>query len=123
MYDAEVLAPKPATERTAMARRLAELGMRLAEKLVEAVETETCKLPDPALAFSRISRAVRMSLALEEKLEQAGRVQQAPRTDYTRLRGFLLKDETCRRVGEMIDLEAEEHPETFDAERILSEFN
>jgi hypothetical protein len=122
MRDAADLVPSPAAERKAMARKLAELGMRLAEKLVEDVEADASPVADPALAFSRLSRAVRLTLALEEKFEQGGTVKtQAP--GFSRIRGVILKDEAGHRVREMIELEAEERGETFEAERLLRELD
>jgi hypothetical protein len=62
-----------AEQRLAMLRRLAELGMQLAEKLAErAVSSPSDAEPkhDPAESFARISRAVRLTLALEAKFEQ-----------------------------------------------------
>jgi hypothetical protein len=123
MYDAADLDPKPAAERAAVAREMTQLGVRLTRKLVEDVEAETCKVADPALAFSRLSRAVRLTLALEEKFEQGPVKAQAPQTNFSRLRGFILKDEAAHRVREMIDLEAEEGGEGFEAERLLRELD
>ena len=68
-------------ERVAMLRELAQIGMRLAhtiERLAEDPET-----PDRAglaLAFSRVARAVRQTLALEGRLQEelrTGRAQAA----------------------------------------------
>jgi hypothetical protein len=62
-----------ADQRLAMLRRLAELGMKLAEALAERVVSAS-KDPeprhDPAGSFARVSRAVRLTLALEAKIEQ-----------------------------------------------------
>jgi len=62
-----------AEQRLAMLRRLAELGMQLAEKLTErALSAPADPEPkhDPAESFARVSRAVRLSLALEAKADQ-----------------------------------------------------
>ena len=62
-----------AERRLAMLRRLAELGMQLAENLAgRAVSSPSDAEPkhDPAESFARISRAVRLTLALEAKVEQ-----------------------------------------------------
>jgi hypothetical protein len=65
-------------ERLAMTRELAEIGMTLARRLVEG-ETSVA---DAGLAYSRIARAVRMTLALEAVIGgevelRAGRVRDA----------------------------------------------
>jgi hypothetical protein len=62
-----------AEQRLAMLRRLAELGMQLAEKLTEralSAPAEAEPKHDPAESFARVSRAVRLSLALEAKADQ-----------------------------------------------------
>jgi len=79
-----------AERRLAMLRRLAELGMKLAEELAgRAVPGGDRPEPkhDPAESFARISRAVRLTLALEAKFEQdlaalrAGGAPAAPTVD------------------------------------------
>jgi hypothetical protein len=62
-----------AERRLAMLGRLAELGMKLAEALTErAVSAPKDAEPrhDPAESFARVSRAVRLTLALEAKADQ-----------------------------------------------------
>jgi hypothetical protein len=79
-----------AERRLAMLRRLAELGMKLAEGLAgRAVPGADHPEPkhDPADSFARVSRAVRLTLALEAKFEQdlaalrAGGAPAAPTVD------------------------------------------
>jgi hypothetical protein len=78
----ETLAPSldRAAERFAMLRELADIGMEMARALqsevrarAEAVEVEPAEAPQSVaelgLAFSRVSRAVRQTLALEARLE------------------------------------------------------
>jgi hypothetical protein len=55
----------------AMLNELAEIGMTLARRLGREVETpapQDAKAADPTLAFDRVARAVRHSLALQSKL-------------------------------------------------------
>jgi hypothetical protein len=72
--------PDRAAERFAMLRELADIGMEMARALqgevrarAEAVEVEPAEAPQSVaelgLAFSRVSRAVRQTLALEARLE------------------------------------------------------
>jgi hypothetical protein len=79
-----------AEQRLAMFRRLAELGMQLAEKLTERTLTAASDAEprhDPADSFARVSRAVRLSLVLEAKADQdlaalrAGGAPAAPAVD------------------------------------------
>jgi hypothetical protein len=76
----ETCAPDRAAERFAMLRELADIGMEIARALqgevrarAEAVEVEPAEPPrsvaELGLAFSRVSRAVRQTLALEARLE------------------------------------------------------
>jgi hypothetical protein len=61
-----------ASERLEMLRRLARLGMDLAQALRDRVveaEGPPANGADPALSFTRVARAVRQSLALEARLE------------------------------------------------------
>ncbi|MGZ3375245.1 MAG: hypothetical protein ACXU8S_01485 [Phenylobacterium sp.] len=69
---ADTLPPEAANardaERLAALRELAEIGMRLARRVVAAAEAgET--VGDAALTYARIARAVRQTLALEARLE------------------------------------------------------
>jgi hypothetical protein len=74
------LAPEPpaamierAEQRLTMLRRLAELGMKLAEELTQrtlAASKDPEPRHDPAGSFARVSRAVRLTLALEAKVDQ-----------------------------------------------------
>jgi hypothetical protein len=62
-----------AEQRLAMFRRLAELGMKLTEKLTEralAAASDAEPRHDPADSFARVTRAVRLSLVLEAKADQ-----------------------------------------------------
>jgi hypothetical protein len=73
-------APDPtvvrAEERLAMLRELAEIGMELARALkpgaapVAAAPDTQGKVRDPAAAFAPLSRAIRMTLALEARTDQ-----------------------------------------------------
>jgi len=69
-----------AAEREAMLRRLADIGMEMAEALAEELRDRRAAPPDNAgtrpsvadlsLAFNRVSRAVRQTLALEARLQE-----------------------------------------------------
>ena len=69
-------APDWRAEHLAMLRELAELNMRLARTIVAQAEATTAEpdtaptppAADPALALSRLGRAVRLTLAMEAKL-------------------------------------------------------
>jgi hypothetical protein len=68
--DAAIIAD--AATRLAILRRLGDLGMRLAEEVVErAVNSPYHPEPkhEPARAFAAISRAVRLTLVLQERME------------------------------------------------------
>jgi len=59
-----------AARRLAMAQRLAEIGMALAEDLLVRSKADDAPAPEAmALAYGRVARAVRLSLALAERLE------------------------------------------------------
>jgi hypothetical protein len=93
MFDAQPVSEDAACEADAAARvarqqgalqELAELGMRIARAICAEAEAPTEPgrkfAGDPALMFSRVSRAVRMTLALETRLaeeSQARRQQHA----------------------------------------------
>lgn len=70
------VAPEPAAdavtaaaERAAMARALAQVGLAMARRLEQDAGADPA---GAALAFARISRAVRLSLLLEERFEAGG---------------------------------------------------
>jgi hypothetical protein len=76
------------SERTAhqltVLRELTELGMRMARALCDEVEAAPQdevplrRSADPALMFSRISRAVRQTLALEARILEEARAMRMP---------------------------------------------
>ena len=85
MFDADLTPQVPpaaddpavlrAEERLRMLRELAEIGMEIARALerdvVSAESTEGDKAKSPAEAFGVVSRAVRLTLALEDKIDAA----------------------------------------------------
>ena len=133
------MTPPPIAEETdaerlarqqAVLRELTELGMRMARALCEEVEAaakagepQPQRAADPALMFSRISRAVRLTLALETKLiedAQAGparRETQAADRKAQAIRGYeadraraVARKETVVEVVEtVIDFDAPEN--------------
>ena len=68
-------------------RELTELGLRLTRVLCDEVEAQARseqpqrRTADPALMFSRLSRAIRLNLALETRLAEGDVFAQRPRTD------------------------------------------
>ena len=60
-----------AERRLALLEELAEIGMAIARSLKPGAEVEDAQSPgrDPAAAFAQVSRAVRLTLALEAKTE------------------------------------------------------
>ena len=110
--------------------RLADAGERLALKLAEraeAAETEE-SAERLALSFQRVSRAVRMTLALEMRLmqdrlrlEREGRAERAliGQARKKQVRAEILRTlppETCRNERFQIDLEVAERLEAEDLE-------
>ena len=70
--DIDTAAIADASTRLVILQRLADLGMRLAEEIVErAVNSPYHPEPkhEPARAFATISRAVRLTLVLQEKMQ------------------------------------------------------
>jgi len=59
-----------AESRLRMLRRLAEIGMELAERTLNT-HAAPAKGQDPADAFARLSRAIRLTLTLEAKTDEA----------------------------------------------------
>jgi hypothetical protein len=59
-----------AESRLRMLRRLAEIGMELAERTLN-IQAAPSKGQDPADAFARLSRAIRLTLTLEAKTDEA----------------------------------------------------
>ncbi|MDB5434187.1 MAG: hypothetical protein JWR47_444 [Phenylobacterium sp.] len=104
-------------QRLAMLRELSEIGMRLARGVERQAETPETASGDLGLAFSRIARAVRQTLALEARLkgerearvqeERAMRDQQLARATRSSIgrRSKLVR----RAVGQAIEADAGEH--------------
>jgi hypothetical protein len=104
-------------QRLAMLRELSEIGMRLARGVERQAETPETASGDLGLAFSRIARAVRQTLALEARLEgereacvqeeRAMRDQQLARAARSSVerRSKLVR----RAVGQAIESDAEEN--------------
>ena len=111
-------APDPsvvlAEGRLRMLRRLAEIGMELAERTLNT-EAAPAKGRDPADAFAPLSRAIRLTLALEAKTDEelrdlkAGgvRVREEERTAATERRGAAAAKEAQERAVKVRELVAE----------------
>jgi hypothetical protein len=70
-----------AAERTEMLRELADGGMeisRIVRRQVRAVESDVGSVAELALAYSRVSRAVRQTLALEVRFEEGRKARERP---------------------------------------------
>ncbi len=59
-----------AEERRAVLERLTQLGMTMAEALTQQAASPDDPRPDPGPTFAKVARAVRMSVALETKLDE-----------------------------------------------------
>src|SRR5271170_5417913 len=129
----------------AMLRELAEIGMALARDLrgldVKAATPQMAR--DVGLAFSRVSKAVRLTMALEVRFEEgpvapraraAGRVDEAPpraaleplRVDTAAVARRIHRELLQEIVGDAIRADAAECAERdvpFDAEEVLRELD
>ena len=87
-----------AGERAAMLQRLADIGMDMAEALAEELGErrrakadeqagERVSVADLSLAYNRVARAVRQTLALEARLEE-GPLTRRPANDHADNNGF-----------------------------------
>jgi hypothetical protein len=115
----------------AMLRRLAQIGMALAERLqVEVMDGTAAQAGvDPGLAFSRIARAVRLTLALQARFEDDHQAPESWRakaradraSEYLSRcgRGQMLKDEARDLAGQVIRAEARERGDDSEVERLL----
>jgi hypothetical protein len=131
-----------AARRLAVLGELAEIGLALARSLgrqvADAAAAEPAGRPrpsggDPALAFSRIARAVRLTLALEARFDQDGQAAEAERAarraDDERARldrrigGLILKDEARAIARAAIEAEAGERGGEIDVERLLADLD
>jgi hypothetical protein len=119
--------PDPATDRTerhlCLLQELAELGMTMARAVVAQVVDAETPATDPGLAFSRIARAVRQTVALEARLaedRQLRREKAAARdVEAGRLRAVRRKHEVRRCVEQAIEADASEN----DAEDLLGDLD
>jgi hypothetical protein len=71
--DDDDLAETPARQRWALANRLAEIGMAMAEGMLEAATQADGRVrptPEAAVAFTQLSRAVRLSLVLAGRMQR-----------------------------------------------------
>ena len=126
----------------AILRELAEIGLALARAVAApvvaaAAEADKVERPaapgggDPSLAFSRIARAVRLTLALEGRLDQEWQglvAEQAARwaaADQERRirrgRGVVHKYTVQHIVGQIIEVEATERGGEAEGERLLAD--
>jgi hypothetical protein len=140
MFDASTSSSEAATERAARHGRilteLAEIGIDLARALRRQVLEASAGRShdnDPGLAFARVSRAVRQTLALEARLEdedrartlQAEAERAARRDDEARvrataqLRDLIHKDEVEEIVARAIEAEGPE----CDVEALLADLH
>jgi hypothetical protein len=108
-------------------KALGDLGLRLARTTVAEAETRA-EAPDPALAFSRVSRAVRLTVMLHARIREgdpgkaadaAERARQAQaELEDRRLTGRLRRSMTqfiVQTAVEALDREAPETERLFDA--------
>src|SRR4051812_12851272 len=72
------LAETVAAEHRVMLRELAQIGMELARALPEQARSEGADGQALALAFSRVSRAIRLTLALEARTLEPAEAVGAP---------------------------------------------
>jgi hypothetical protein len=106
-------------------QELTEIGMDLAREVRRQVLDPAAEAPgaDLGLAFSRIARAVRQTVALEAKLDQDRQKSQAEAASRlaveTRLRGIRRKTKVRDIVERVIETEARES----DAERLLDDLD
>lgn len=71
--DDDELPETPARQRWALANRLAEIGMAMAEGMLEAATQADGRVrptPEAAVAFTQLSRAVRLSLVLAGRMQR-----------------------------------------------------
>jgi len=128
-----------AARRLRVLQELAEIGMDLARALRQRAAEQAAPEAggDVALAFSRIARAVRQTVALEARLdedrqarderiaaEHAARQAELDRRDADgRLRGLIRKEEVREIVERTIDCEARERGDGCDAESLLADLD
>ncbi len=142
--------PAAAEPRSEMAERrslmlwdLAEIGMNLAREIEQRAMDEAAprsEVADLALAFSRVARAVRMTVALEARLAEPPREPRAPRAPKSavndnaawapptpefieRTRATVRKAIVRDIVEQTIAAEAPERGEGYDAERLLADLD
>ena len=110
--------PDPDQERRAMLRELTQMGMRVARVMEQQAlgeETAAPKVADPVLALERMTKMVRMNLALQARLDGLIRTREqkphAIRIWRAALKGFPPqndKPETAHRIVEkLIETEAD----------------
>ena len=113
----------PPSETTAqrhqrMLQELAEIGMELAREVRRQAMEASDKIPataDLGLVFTRIARAVRQTIALEARLEQACEAPRPARPDTeTRWRVRRRKEEVGYIVGEAIRTLVEANPQRHE---------
>ncbi|MDR3510268.1 MAG: hypothetical protein P4L73_01420 [Caulobacteraceae bacterium] len=108
---------------------LAEIGMALARTLLpEAGAAGPAVVRgDPAMAFSRIARAVRLTLALEARFDEQWRAGEAEaakaRATKQFIRGLIQRDKVGAITREVIETERRERGEAIDAERLLADLD
>ena len=107
-----------ATQRLAMLHELADIGMEIARSLRVQAAAFAATAPEPAakapdfpLMFDRIARAVRRTLALQERLDEGRRKaiaqQQEIAAREVRFAPVRRKHQVCALVEEAIEAEAE----------------
>jgi len=130
-------APDQTARHRAALQELAEIGMDLARALrrqvveAAAVDGGAPAVPaagggDPALAFSRLARAVRLTLALEARVAEVGRAAEAERAARRadrRIRGLIIKDEVQAIAREAIEAAGRERGAEVDVERLLADLD
>jgi hypothetical protein len=120
----------PAAERTArhaaILRELAELGMALVRRVVEqASEPEGeagAVQPDPGLSFSRLSRAVRLTLALEKRLFEETKAAAGPApADADRFKLRISRKDKVAYAVEGLLMNCEQEYDEDEIERLLED--
>jgi len=116
----------------AVLEELTDIGMEIARALRDRVADQAGEAaPDPGLAFSRIARAVRQTVALEARLDQErqaahglaqahaaeAQAKVAREAAYERLRGAIRKNDVRCAVEQAIDDQAD----GGDVERLVTD--
>ncbi|MDR3513455.1 MAG: hypothetical protein P4L73_17590 [Caulobacteraceae bacterium] len=124
--DGDETAEARAARRLRMLKELAEIGMGLARN----VGGPASGVADPGLAFSRIARAVRQTLALEARFDEEGQARaqevaaQKEKAQAIRaLHRQMLIDDVRTLAGRVIRADASESGREHEVERLLADLD